>query len=131
MRRSRIHQKLVALSLLLLLQGPALLVQEIGWASMLVRYSAESGLVRGTVQTFDGSRPCPFCKAAEKLRKQDEPARSKPKVREWNCDPLALVAEASPRHALPDPAAPGHRPRSSLRPEDWSEEPPSPPPRGA
>lgn len=63
--------RLLAVCLLLLMQGPALLVQELAWARMLVRYSQERGLARGVVETFDGEHPCPMCLKAAKMRHEE------------------------------------------------------------
>ncbi len=69
-------RKLTALLLALLMQGPAMLVQEVAWVNMLVTYTQERGLKRGVIETFDGEHPCELCKTAEKMRQQkgDDPA---------------------------------------------------------
>jgi hypothetical protein len=69
-------RKLLAIALVLLMQGPAMLVQEVAWVNMLVTYTHERGLKRGVIETFDGAHPCKLCKTAEKLRQQkgDDPA---------------------------------------------------------
>jgi hypothetical protein len=64
-------KRLCAVSLILLMQGPALLVQEVAWAKMLVSYSQQRGLVRGVVETFDGKHPCKMCAKAAELRKSE------------------------------------------------------------
>lgn len=56
------------LLLAVLLQGPAMLTQELAWARMLVEYSAERGVVRGVVETFDGEHPCAMCHQAQQMR---------------------------------------------------------------
>ena len=63
--------RLVAVSLILLMQGPALLVQEVAWAKMLVTYTQERGLKRGVLETFDGKHPCKMCAKAAELRKSE------------------------------------------------------------
>lgn len=60
-----------AVGLILLLQGPALLTQEIAWAGMLVTYTRDRGLTRGVVETFDGDHPCAMCLKAAKLKKNE------------------------------------------------------------
>jgi hypothetical protein len=69
-------RKLLAISLVLLMQGPAMLVQEVAWVNMLVTYTQERGLKRGVIETFDGDHPCEMCKTAENLHRQngDDPA---------------------------------------------------------
>jgi len=64
--------RITAVSLLLLLQGPAMLVQEVAWTSMLVKYSRDKGLSRGVVETFDGKHPCPLCRKAQEIRKKEQ-----------------------------------------------------------
>ena len=64
-------KRLCSVSLILLMQGPAMLVQEVAWAKMLVSYSREKGLARGMVETFDGKHPCKMCAKAEELRKSE------------------------------------------------------------
>lgn len=63
----------VATLLVLLMQGPALLVQEVAWANMLVAYTQERGWKQGVIETFDGEHPCELCKAAEKMRQGEDP----------------------------------------------------------
>ncbi|MFZ9937681.1 MAG: hypothetical protein ACO3JG_11600 [Luteolibacter sp.] len=65
--------KLIALLLMLLMQGPAMLVQEVAWAKMLVTYTQERGLKRGVIETFDGRHPCEMCKKAAELHRQEQP----------------------------------------------------------
>jgi hypothetical protein len=64
-------KRLCAVSLILLMQGPAMLVQEVAWAKMLFSYTQEKGLARGVVETFDGRHPCKMCAQAEQLRKSE------------------------------------------------------------
>jgi len=68
---------LCAVSLILLMQGPATLVQEVAWAQMLVNYTLQKGLIRGVVETFDGKHPCKMCAKAAELRESD--SKSDPK----------------------------------------------------
>lgn len=64
-------KRLCAVTLILLMQGPAMLVQEVAWAKMLGRYCSENGLARGVVRTFDGKHPCKMCAKAEELRNSE------------------------------------------------------------
>lgn len=68
-----ILRKLLAIALILLMQGPAMLVQEVAWVNMLVSYTQERGLKRGMIETFDGKHPCELCKKAAKIRQQEQP----------------------------------------------------------
>ncbi len=63
--------RLCAVGLILLLQGPALLTQEIALAGMLVTYTRDRGLARGVAETFDGDHPCSMCLKAAKLKKDE------------------------------------------------------------
>lgn len=72
-------KRFLALVLILLMQGPAMMVQEVAWAKMLVSYTREKGLALGVVETFDGNHPCEMCAKAAQLRKsegQGEPRNS-------------------------------------------------------
>ena len=64
-------KRLCAVSLILLMQGPAMLMQEMAWASMLATYTRDRGLTRGVMETFDGRHPCKMCEKAADLRKQE------------------------------------------------------------
>ncbi len=66
-------RQLTAIALILLMQGPAMLVQEVAWVKMLVSYTQERGFKRGVIETFDGNHPCSLCKKAAELRKQEQP----------------------------------------------------------
>lgn len=59
--------------MILLMQGPAMLVQEVAWVKMLVSYTQERGLKRGVIETFDGKHPCALCEKAEEIREQEQP----------------------------------------------------------
>jgi hypothetical protein len=70
-------KQLPAIALILLMQGPAMLVQEVAWAKMLVSYTQERGLKRGVIETFDGNHPCELCRKASQFREEEnrkEPA---------------------------------------------------------
>lgn len=62
-------KRLMAVVLILCLQGPAMLIQEVAWVTMFVEYTAERGFARGMVETFDGNHPCELCAKADDLRK--------------------------------------------------------------
>ena len=65
-------RQFVVICLILLMQGPAMLVQEVGWVRMLVTYTQERGLKRGVIETFDGKHPCKLCAKAAQIRKSRE-----------------------------------------------------------
>jgi hypothetical protein len=64
-------RKLLAIALVLAMQGPAMLVQEVAWAKMLVSYTQERGWMRGVVETFDGNHPCELCHKASEIRNEE------------------------------------------------------------
>ncbi len=68
-----IIRRLAAVALILLMQGPAMLVQEVAWVKMLASYTQERGLKRGVIETFDGKHPCKLCKQADEIRRQEQP----------------------------------------------------------
>lgn len=70
--RSRIGLAFCSLTLLQILGGHWAVLQTGAWAGMIVQYSHRSGLIAGLSQTFDGTHPCPICKAIQKGKKQEE-----------------------------------------------------------
>jgi hypothetical protein len=68
-----VFHKFLAIALILLMQGPAMMMQEVAWVKMLVSYTQERGLKRGVIETFDGKHPCELCKKAAELRQQEQP----------------------------------------------------------
>ncbi len=99
--------KLTALAMILLMQGPAMLVQEVAWVQMLVTYTQERGLKRGVIETFDGNHPCELCKKAEQLRQQEPPQDSREKQLPTQRPRLAW-AEMISSDMLNLPALAGH-----------------------
>jgi hypothetical protein len=65
-------RQFAVICLILLMQGPAMLVQEVAWAKMLVTYTQERGWKRGLIETFDGKHPCKLCAKAAQIRKSPE-----------------------------------------------------------
>jgi hypothetical protein len=63
----------IAIAMILLMQGPAMLVQEVAWVKMLVSYTQERGLKRGVIETFDGQHPCHLCEKAAEIRQREMP----------------------------------------------------------
>ena len=74
--------RICVVGLILLLQGPAMLTQEIAWAGMLVTYTRDRGLARGVMETFDGEHPCEMCLKAAKLKKDEAGGNPAEKRRE-------------------------------------------------
>lgn len=75
----------MAVVLVLLMQGPAMLVQEVAWAKMLMDYTSERGFKRGVIETFDGKHPCKLCAKAKELRDVEnggQPAERRPQERQ-------------------------------------------------
>jgi hypothetical protein len=99
--------KLAALALILLMPGPAVLVQQAAWVNMLVSYTQERGLKRGVIETFDGNHPCGLCKKAEQLRQQEPPEDPSDKQMPTQRPRLAW-AEMVPSSLLKMPVIAGH-----------------------
>lgn len=127
--------RLLALLLLLLMQGPAMLVQEVAWAQMLVSYTQERGLKRGVVETFDGNHPCELCAKASELREDER--RDDPLERPSNRNRFQFSwAEMVPLAFLRIPKAKvigdvcGGNPRVAGFIDRGRDLPPLPPPKG-
>jgi len=103
---ARAIHRILALLLLLFLQEPAMLVQEVAWVRMIFTYSQENGLARGITETFSGNRPCALCHHAAEMRKdsQNDKARTETEIPRFNM--VAQRVVAIPRYqADPDPAS--------------------------
>ena len=48
-----------------------MIVQSIAWAGMLVSYTQKDGLLKGTVDTFSGQKPCALCCKIAESKKSD------------------------------------------------------------
>ncbi len=82
-----------------LVGGPSSLVQVYAWANMLASYSAESGLVQGTRDTFSGEKPCALCCKLSAIKKTQEPEKESPVVLQVDTKHLK---EVIPSTALDD-----------------------------
>lgn len=96
-------RNLLAVSLLLLMQGPAVLLQEVAWVNMLISYSQEGGLRRGVIETFDGAHPCGLCKTVEKMRQQNDEDPSEPAAPKSSRPSLVWCAMVAPLGAISAP----------------------------
>ena len=101
--------RVTVLALLLLMQGPAMLVQEVAWVRMLVTYSHDRGLARGVVETFDGAHPCPMCAKAAKLRQEERKS-----------DPSGQIPASLKRLLWMDMVASSHSLQIRPSSKDWS-----------
>jgi hypothetical protein len=128
-----ILRKALAIALILLMQGPAMLVQEVAWVKMLVSYTQERGWMRGVVETFDGNHPCELCHKASEIR--NEEGKTDPSERPGEGMRFRLCwAEMIPVGLLVLPAMPEHECMAAGNP--WRETartraadaPPLPPP---
>lgn len=90
----------LAIAMILLMQGPAMLVQEVAWVKMLVSYTQERGLKRGVIETFDGQHPCHLCEKAAEIRQREEPQNPADKRTPERRPPIAWV-EMIPAAGLP------------------------------
>lgn len=52
---------LLSLALFQVTLGPAPVLKVVAWGQMAVTYSAESGWLKGLIQTVDGRHPCQLC----------------------------------------------------------------------
>jgi len=131
--RVPLHRLVIALALIFLMQGPALLVQQIGWVSMLARYTSEGGLTQGIRETFDGSRPCSLCHAAEAIRKSQHENEEAPRVEtpRFQAVPIASVVRAPKPAHTPIVAKPRHGPDVARLIGLGRDAPPVPPPEFA
>ncbi len=70
-------RRIAVLCLILMMQGPAMMMQEVAWVKMLVTYTQDRGLKRAVIETFDGEHPCELCAKAAEIREKEnkqEPA---------------------------------------------------------
>ena len=70
-------RRIAVLCLIFMMQGPAMMMQEVAWVKMLVTYTQDRGLQRGVIETFDGKHPCELCAKAAEIREKEnrrEPA---------------------------------------------------------
>jgi hypothetical protein len=95
-------KRFCGVSLILLMQGPAMVLQQVAWAGMLVSYTQEKGLARGVADTFDGNHPCGLCAKAQAIResgKQDDPLnpqQEKKNLRFIWCEMVASIPPGLP-----------------------------------
>jgi hypothetical protein len=130
-------RNLTAIFLSLLMQGPAVLVQEAAWVNMLVSYTLERGFQRGVIETFDGGHPCELCKAAESMRQQDDGDAPQPSAPHENRQPLVWNPMMLPPKGFTTPTPRGME--LKLLPAVWrstarillAEGPDTPPPKRA
>jgi hypothetical protein len=90
--------------------GPSMLVQVLGWSSMLVTRLARQPAAEAITTTFDGSRPCVFCRVAKRLDQDGDSAggrqTSKEKPRKTSLPlpmqlPSLALAARMPADAVP------------------------------
>lgn len=70
-------RRIAVLCLIFMMQGPAMMMQEVAWVKMLVTYTQDRGLKRAVIETFDGNHPCKLCAKAAEMREKEnqrEPA---------------------------------------------------------
>jgi hypothetical protein len=107
------------------LGGHWLALQSLAWARMIRDYSRHESLVSAISKTFDGKHPCKLClaiqqgKHSEKKSEQQEPTHK--------IDGFLPVNQFALRGAAEYP--PVVPPRRAF--SEWSEPPPTPPPRSA
>jgi hypothetical protein len=125
---------LVLMTCLHLCGGSLGFLQLMAWAGMAVTYTAESGMVEGLKETFDGEHPCPLCvaiAAAEgKESEPGEPGAPLPQSIERLAKQVIWLAEASTPLMLEVVEGVVVLPEVVERSGRGGEMPPVPPPRG-
>ncbi|MFT4177487.1 MAG: hypothetical protein QM627_12650 [Luteolibacter sp.] len=66
----------IALGCLHLVGGPYCLMQTVAWATMLVDYSRQDGLLEGAKNTFSGEKPCELCEKIQVAKQNDTKGKS-------------------------------------------------------
>ena len=119
------------LAVLTLLDGHWLVLQSVAWARMLSHYARQESLASAFSKTFDGRHPCALCWGIQQGRQQEQgEGKALPSVRigetfDLLCDLRQPAVPLPPSTATPAiPVVPGWRP-------DFSQPPPTPPPRAA
>ena len=102
------------------------LFQITAWSRMLTIYVQEDGWAAGTRATFDGSRPCKYCRMIE--RAADRQAPTKELVAPTVGLPELILADSGRTPAPPGVRRSRDLPLLLLHPQ-YRPEPPSPPPR--
>jgi hypothetical protein len=96
-------RRIAVLCLILMMQGPAMMMQEVAWVKMLVTYTQDRGLKRGVIETFDGEHPCQLCAKAAEMREKEnrqEPAdRPLPSMKRLSWAEMVPSAVIVLRHA--------------------------------
>ncbi|MBI5388435.1 MAG: hypothetical protein HZA90_27535 [Verrucomicrobia bacterium] len=131
MSRSRWSFVACSLAVLLLAGGQWCLLQYIAWGRMIVVYSQHEPLLTALKKTFDGRHPCSLClqvrvgQQEEQQKGQRLPLEKPDKTPELFCDARLVTAPPPPLDVFNAPAWP----TDSC--SDYTESPPSPPPRRA
>ena len=119
-----------------LLGGPIAILQTVAWASMLVSYSVEDGLLQGVTDTFSGERPCGLCLQVREME-HDDPAPALPAgdERRRAAEALGQSIRVSAPIEMPRPGIKvlawlGRISGGAMRPEGLGEDPETPPPEG-
>jgi len=119
----RFGQLLLVGTLILAVGGHWIVLQSVGWTSMVISYSQHASLREALQKTFDGRHPCTLCKLVMKGQ-TDEKKRAiqhgETKL-DFFCE-LERLAVPPPEPSVVAPL----RPLSALL---RAESPPTPPPR--
>jgi hypothetical protein len=104
--------------------GHWVLLQSVGWVTMVLDYSKDAPLAVAVAKTFDGKHPCKICKLVKNGRQNEQkPDVIKPKFKLDSC----LLA-----HSLnfeSSPAVAEHISFRSIAFHSFGDSPPVPPPR--
>ena len=106
-------------------------LQIVAWVNMLQEYTAQQGLVKGTLMTFDAEHPCSMCKqiAASKDKDQKE-TQSKTDKQDKS---VTWISELCVVNVISDLWENSDlefgNPLDELQASQWISSPPTPPPR--
>jgi len=101
-------------------------LQCLAWANMIREYSQMVPLAQAVHMTFSGQYPCAMCKAIAEKKRSDDNKVATLFSHEKKLFPATLVMKA--KFVVGSPQSFVFRERIF---QDWSESPPTPPPRSA
>ena len=109
--------------------GHWLALQTVAWSRMIVDFSQHDSLGTAIAKTFDGKHPCPMClKIRQGMHQQKQQQQKEPWLKTEKLP--EVVWQLRCLTAPPVPTAPHHeQPTVPVLLTDFSEPPPTPPPR--
>lgn len=106
-------------------------LQIVAWGCMIVDFAGEQPLATAIAQTFDGQHPCRMCRAIQAGRQREQSEGGTAPWAQPNQAPELFCHTDRP--VVPGPATPAREavPFVPHLPPDFTEAPPTPPPRAA